>query len=458
MKLVWFRKDLRVFDNPALSAACQTGPAIALFISSPWQWQQHNLAPIQLDFMQRNLNHLGQQLAELGISLHHLQVEQFDQVPAALTSFCKAHQVDQVFANSEPELNEQRRDQAVLDLGLPLELYDSHCILPAGAVQTQSGEMFKVFTPFRRRWLEQFHPGMSQTLPSPKAQGTPVTFDYLDLPGEHRGSSAWPAGEDAAHERLERFIQERVQDYPEDRDIPSLDGTSSLSPYLALGILSPRQCLHALLQRQPDALEPGQPAFTWVSELIWREFYRHLLQVYPGLSKGENFQPRASAIAWNQSEADFDAWCKGETGYPLVDAAMRQLADTGWMHNRLRMVVASFLTKHLLIDWRKGEAFFSHSLIDADLASNNGGWQWAASTGCDAQPYFRIFNPIRQSERFDPDGSFIKRYLPQLSELTTRDIHLPPPLLRPDNYPAPLVDHSFARQRALEAYSVLKRA
>ncbi|MFO6424420.1 deoxyribodipyrimidine photo-lyase [Motilimonas sp. KMU-193] len=459
MNLLWIRKDFRICDNPALAAAMASGPTRALFISSPSQWQAHNLAPIQADFMQRSLNLMAQQLAALGVVTECCQVEHFTDIPSFLTEYCQRHQISNIYANTEPELNEVRRDKAVLSAGLPLRLFEGHCIMAPGTVYTQAGEMFKVFTPFRKQWLAKLASSFAAPLPAPAPIAPAVESSPIEFAYPLRDSQQWPIGEDHAQQALSDFVQHRLADYKNYRDMPALEQTSCLSPYLALGVLSPRQCLHQVLQHFPDALhQPDSGAFCWISELAWRDFYRHLLIAHPKLSMGHNFVAKADHIVWRNSDQDFQAWCAGETGYPLVDAAMRQLNQTGWMHNRLRMVVASFLTKHLLIDWRKGERYFSQQLIDADLAANNGGWQWAASTGCDAQPYFRIFNPVRQSERFDPDGSFIRKYCPELINLSAKNIHLPKPELRPIRYHKPMVEHSFARQRALDAFAVLGKS
>ncbi|MCE2596190.1 deoxyribodipyrimidine photo-lyase [Motilimonas cestriensis] len=456
MNLVWLRKDLRISDNPALAAAMASGTTLALFISSPAQWQEHNLAPIQADFIEQNLQSVVNELAQLGVATLHHQVDLFTDIPSFLLDFCQQHQIQQIFANTEPELNEVRRDRAVLEAGLPLQLFEGHSIMAPGTVFTQAGTMFKVFTPFRKQWLEKVAQQWASPLAKPIAIGPAVEAIKIELACPKRDSSAWLAGEDEAQQRLSAFVQHKVADYKTYRDMPALDQTSGLSGYLAVGALSAKQCLHQVLQHYPDALnEQESGAFCWISELAWRDFYRHLLIAHPKLSMGYNFVPKAANIQWSQNDDDFAAWCEGRTGYPLVDAAMRQLNETGWMHNRLRMVVASFLTKHLLIDWRRGEQYFSQQLIDADLASNNGGWQWAASTGCDAQPYFRIFNPIRQSERFDPDGTFIRKYCTELINLTAKNIHMPKANERPIRYVKPLVEHSFARQRALDAFAVL---
>ncbi|WP_417346747.1 deoxyribodipyrimidine photo-lyase [Ferrimonas sp.] len=457
--LIWFRKDLRVEDNPALTAACSgDAPPVALFISTPDQWQEHNMSPIQVDLMERAVNSLAQQLAALGIALHHLALSRFDEIPTALSQFCQQHGISRIHAGEEPEFNENKRDREVVAAGLELKLHPGHCILPPGTVLKADGTPYRVFTPFRRAWMARLRgqnlaPGQPTTAWPALAAPAPIEFDAHKLCSAH-----WPVAPGEAHRRLEHFVHQRMSDYHLNRDRPDLKATSVLSPYLALGMISPTSCLHAALSHGPEALQeqPGG-AFAWVSELAWRDFYRHLLIGWPRLSKGMNFNPLANKVQWEKNTAAFDTWCQGQTGFPLVDAAMRQLKQTGWMHNRLRMVTASFLTKNLLIDWRLGERWFSQHLVDGDLAANNGGWQWSASTGCDAQPYFRIFNPVSQSKKFDPDGAFIRRYLPELNDLSGKDIHLPPASVRPPGYPAPMVDLADSRRRALERFAVMKR-
>ena len=269
----------------------------------------------------------------------------------------------------------------------------------------------------------------------------------------------WPAGEDEAHERLARFTSEQIHYYQDERDLPAKPGTSQLSTYLAAGVLSPRQCLHAALGSNNGEFESGSPGvFTWVNELLWREFYKHVLVGFPRVSRHRAFKPETEYLPWRNAPTELAAWQEGRTGVPIVDAAIRQLLATGWMHNRLRMVVAMFLTKNLLIDWREGERFFMRHLIDGDLAANNGGWQWSASTGTDSVPYFRIFNPLSQSERFDPEGQFIKHWLPELAALNKKEVHNPASaggLFGVADYPAPIVDLKKSRERALSAFKSL---
>jgi deoxyribodipyrimidine photo-lyase len=283
-------------------------------------------------------------------------------------------------------------------------------------------------------------------------------------------SVPFPPGEEEAKARLHAFVHgddAPIFDYANDRNRPDLDGTSRLSPYLRFGMLAPRLAAlaaYTALERAPST-GAAKGAETWLNELIWREFYLKILQEYPHVRQGA-FRPEYDAIRWDNDAAAFDAWCAGQTGYPFVDAAMRQLNTTGWMHNRARMVVASFLVKDLLIDWRWGERYFMQQLVDGDPAANNGGWQWTAGTGTDAAPYFRIFNPITQGEKFDPDGAFVRRWVPELANVPGKFIHAPWTMAKSDQirtgcvigqtYPAPIIDHGWARQRTLDAYKIAR--
>ncbi|MFT6984647.1 MAG: deoxyribodipyrimidine photo-lyase [Psychromonas sp.] len=453
MQLVWFRKDLRLNDNPALYQACLDGPCRAVYFVTPKQWQAHDIAPIQIDLMERALNHLSADLGSLGIQFHIIEVDDFNAIPERLLAFCQSLNITGVYANSEVEINEIERDikvdKALKSSGLALRLYQADCLIDPGQVQTQQGEMFKVFTPFKNRCLKILREEINlQPYPAPQAQNSTVNNPLLKLPLAKKSSVGWPASEAQTYHLLQQFIDFHIEDYDQQRDFPALPATSQLGPSLALGIISVKQVVFYLLQAFPRLLDSsdGGPVI-WLNELLWREFYRHIMVLNPALGRGASYKISANNIIWSNDEDDFKAWCDGQTGYPLVDAAMLQLKQTGWMHNRLRMVCASFLSKHLLIDWRWGERYFKQHLIDGDFASNNGGWQWAASTGCDAQPYFRIFNPTLQSTKFDPDGEFIRNYLHDRDKLSGKALHQP---IRP------IVDHQFARQRALLAFSVLK--
>ncbi|WP_299006488.1 deoxyribodipyrimidine photo-lyase [uncultured Shewanella sp.] len=468
--LLWLRRDLRVHDNPALVQAIRSGATTALYISTPLQWQQHHMAPIQADFIARHLNMLKQQLASFGITLIHLSAQCYNTQNKALRLYCQQHTITQVFANREHETNEMRRDNALQDASFELTLFESDILVTRGKILNKQGQMFKVFTPFKKAWLTyvqtngiecvdtpnqhtSVHPAESGTQTS--MQAVPAQAFQFDYP--RKSSKAWPLSHQMMTQVLPLFLQKKVQDYTADRDFPAIKGTSGLSPYFAIGAISPRLVATQLIQAQPQVLfDTEHPHFSWLNELIWRDFYKHLLFHFPTLIQGECFQRQYQHLPWLNSMDHFNAWCQGKTGYPIVDAAMRQLLKTGWMHNRLRMIVASFLTKHLLIDWHWGEQFFMSHLIDGDFSANNGGWQWAASTGCDAQPYFRIFNPILQSQKFDPNGDFIRRYLPELHAVPNKAIHFPHNYLKQysktAHYWPALVEHKQARLRALDFF------
>lgn len=461
--LIWFRTDLRVADNPALHEAAADGAELsAVFVACPGQWQQHGMAAIQRDFLARNLTALSLELAALGIPFSLLEADTFAEVPELLGRLVAERGIDALYANREIGINERRRDRAVQQaLSIPCRVFNGDCVVGHGSIKPRNSDMYKVFTPFAKAWLARIRAEGYRLLPVPRARGEALAVTPVKLPDGQVSSDAWPAGERAAQRRLAVFCHEHLREYGEQRDYPDVDGTSGLSPYLALGVLSPNQCLAAVeaeLGYLP--LSRGEQGFSWVNELIWREFYRHLLVVYPRLSMHQPFKPETRALAWSNNRLLFDLWCRGQTGYPLVDAAMRCLNQTGWMHNRLRMIVASFLTKDLHIDWRWGENYFMSRLIDGELAANNGGWQWAAGTGADAAPYFRVFNPTIQSERFDADGRFIKRWLPELAEVPASAIHAPHEWLTRHGmahaYPPPVVDHARARLHAIAMFDGLK--
>ncbi|MDN3682847.1 deoxyribodipyrimidine photo-lyase [Vibrio tapetis subsp. quintayensis] len=457
--LLWLRRDLRIHDNPALCSALNQGATEAVFISTPHQWRDHNMAPVQADFIKRHLVLVANQLIEFGITLVHLQAKTYQDQVAVLEQYCQDKDYQTVMANREPEINELKRDEHFANTGIALEVFECDTILPVGTVRNKQDDMFKVFTPFKRVWLQKIEqygvtcfstPSIAHTTNDPKTSNAErFEFDY-----PCKDSSRWPLSDVVMSSVVPHFLDEKVADYATKRDFPNIKATSGLSPYLAIGAISPRWLATQLIQQHPELIyDTNVPSFAWLNELIWRDFYKHLLFRYPNLAKGESFQEKYRHMHWRGNPDHFQAWCDGRTGYPLVDAAMRQLIQTGWMHNRLRMVVASFLTKHLLIDWRQGEQFFMSQLIDGDLSANNGGWQWASSTGCDAQPYFRIFNPITQSKKFDPNGDFIRRYVPELRDIPDKQIHFPHDYLAKfpltSQYWPPIVEHKEARLKAL---------
>jgi len=462
--LVWFRRDLRIHNNPALWHACQRGQKVtALYIDCPGQWRQHGMGDRQLDFIQAHLHSLQQDLARLGIQLYRAKVELFRDIPVLLQSFCENQGANCLFANREPEINERQRDKAV-SCQLPIEQhwYLADSLVPWGMLQTGQGKMYQVFTPFAKAWCDYIRQNGYPVLPAPETMATAIPLPQQKKPATCFDQQLWPVGETAALQRLADFCRDDLKDYSRQRDFPALEATGRLSPYLAIGVLSPAQCLAAIESRLGLLpLDREACGFSWLNEIIWREFYRHLIYARPGLCKGQAFKAQTAALRWNSNNSQFDAWCQGHTGFPLVDAAMRCLKSTGWMHNRLRMVVASFLTKDLFIDWHRGESWFMSQLLDGDFASNNGGWQWAASTGADAAPYFRIFNPVTQSERFDPQGEFIRQWVPELQNVPVKHIHRPHDWLKQnglaDSYATPLVEHSIARKEAIARFAALDR-
>ncbi|MDU5452735.1 deoxyribodipyrimidine photo-lyase [Pseudescherichia vulneris] len=468
--LVWFRADLRVKDNLALAAACRDRHArvLALFISTPRQWEKHEMAARQAAFMQSHLRSLQHALAEKGIPLLFVEVDDFHASVGAVKEICEEHGVSRLFYNYQYEINERQRDAAV-ERALPevtCQGLDDSVMLAPGSVMTGDRQMYKVFTPYKNAFLRRLREDLPECVPAPAVREggalsdtlKPLTITY---PQQDFDPSLFPATEQAAVERLRDFCRHEVGEYEAKRDFPALDATSRLSPCLALGVISPRQCLHRLLAEQPDALNGGAGA-VWLNELIWRDFYRHLMTWYPDLCKHRPFIPWTERVQWQRDPTHLHAWQTGRTGYPIVDAAMRQMNNTGWMHNRLRMITASFLVKDLLIDWRIGERYFISQLIDGDLAANNGGWQWAASTGTDAAPYFRIFNPTTQGEKFDKHGEFIRQWLPELAKVPAASLHDPWGWADKQgvtlDYPRPVVDHKQARAATLAAYEAARKS
>jgi deoxyribodipyrimidine photo-lyase len=469
MKLVWFRNDLRVRDNPALYQACEDARrgqkpcgVIAVAIICPQQWLSHDDSPNKVAFWLANLEQLKIELSALNIPLKVISGDLFSSVAPSLLELSKRYHCDGLYLNEEYCLNEQQRDDEVESLltgdGLGFNRFQGDTVIAPGTILNQSKLPYRVYTPFSKAWRSIFSASGLQLYPEPKIQppldiesdSIPLVASYFKNTPLVWSQDVWPVGADAAHQKLQNFVNESAGTYRHDRDFPSVDATSSLSPYLAIGVLSPRQCLAGLSSRAQGAEWVDSQ---WVSEIVWREFYRHLMVLFPQLNRWEPFKPEVEKrIAWEDDARLFKAWSEGETGFPIVDAGMKQLQQTGWMHNRVRMITASFLTKLLRQDWRKGAKFFMQHLIDGDFASNLGGWQWSASVGADAAPYFRIFNPTRQAERFDPGGDYIAHWLPELERLPKKQ-RLDPMSGHLVGRPAPIIDYKLARAKSLESYS-----
>ncbi len=483
---MWLRRDLRTDDHAALYHALRSaGRVWCAFVFDRAILDPLPRADRRVEFIRDSLAGLDAALQALALShgvegaglivRHGLAV---DEIPALATQLG----VQAVFANHDDEPQAIARDVQVrgrlAEAGVVLHTSKDHVIFERSEVLTGAGTPYGVFTPYKNAWLKKLddyfmraypvahHAAALAPLPAGVAGGVPA-LQQIDFERTNLHTLRLPSGSAGAQELLAEFVDERIDRYDQARDFPAVKGPSYLSTHLRFGTVSIRQLVREAWQRTQAG---SRGAEVWLSELVWRDFYHQVLHHYPHVVGGA-FKPAYDRIRWEKgkhADALFAAWCEGRTGYPLVDAAMHQINQTGYMHNRLRMVVASFLTKDLGIDWRRGEAYFATHLNDFDLAANNGGWQWAASTGCDAQPYFRIFNPVSQSERFDAGGRFIRRYLPQLADLPDKAIHAPW-LARPlelesarvslgTNYPLPVVAHDEARARTLERYAVVKAA
>ena len=474
--LVWFRRDLRLDDNGALAAAlaaCRRVYCVFAFdraILNPLLAAGRN-ADRRVEFVHDSIVQLEQRLRRQGAGLVVLHASAAEAIPRLASDL----NVDVVFAGEDYEPYARERDatveRALAADGRRFVRRKDHVIFEKSEVVTAAGRPFGVFTPYKNAWLRRLTPddlaprlsiaGVGRLASPPNSSAIP-TLESLGFTRTNLAQLKVPTGESGGQTLFEDF-KSRIDRYDETRNFPAVRGPSYLSVHLRFGTVSIRSLAHFAVNH------PSSGAQTWLSELIWRDFYQMILWHHPHVA-GRAYRPEYDAIEWESgpaADAAFAAWCEGRTGYPLVDAAMAQLNQTGYMHNRLRMVVASFLTKDLGIDWRRGEQYFAQHLNDFDLAANNGGWQWAASSGCDAQPYFRIFNPVTQSEKFDPDGTFIKRYLPELAGFDAREIHAPwlasaahqreTGCVIGVDFPAPIVDHAEARRRTLGRYAAVKR-
>jgi deoxyribodipyrimidine photo-lyase len=460
----WIRRDFRLSDNTALHAALATGkPIVPVFILNDQLLGNARLKGHRISFMYDALRALAEDLRQRGSRLIVAQGE----APAILSALCQQHGLAAVYFNRDYSPYSQKRDQAVKVAlhakGVEVYGYKDLILHEANEITTRNGKPYEVFTPFSKAWDALPKP---QPWPDPPQHIAPPPAEIPSLPipiAEGAPQPAVMAGEKHAHDRLAAFLAQGIAGYATGRDQMGENGTSIISPYLRWGMISPRQCYWAARQEAERAASKPvrEGAFKWINELIWREFNYGLIQNFPHMLK-KNFRAVYDALPWENNPDFFAAWCEGRTGYPIVDAAMHQLVQSGWMHNRARMITASFLCKDLLIDWRLGEAFFMQHLLDGDSAQNVGGWQWTAGTGTDAAPYFRVFNPYTQSEKFDPQGVYIKRWLPVLAKVPLKYLHAPhtmPTAIQQQagvilgrDYPLPMVDHAEQRVLALAMY------
>lgn len=465
--LVWLRADLRVEDNTALHAALDAGAksVLPVFVLDPQLLDPQRRSPARTAFLFDCLSELSRTLAARGSRLVIRSGAPEEALPrlvhetnATLVSWSRG-------STPYARRRDARVRSAIERAGARVIECKDLVVFESDEVRNRSGRPYAVFTPYRNAWhalragnrqAPRGMPKLPPEIPAIESEALP-SLDGAAIKSL-AGTTLPAAGERAARTRLADFLAGPARHYLRDRDRPAIDGTSRLSPHLRFGTISVRRCLleaEACIEADPGTASGLR---RWIDELVWRDFYHAVLVENPRVLN-HNYRSEFDTIEWNDDDASFSAWCEARTGIPIVDAAMRQLVTTGWMHNRLRMIVASVLTKDLLIDWRLGEAFFRRHLIDGDRASNNGGWQWSASTGTDAQPYFRIFNPVLQGERFDPEGAFVRRFLPALDDVPQRLVQRPwEAAFPPKNYPPPIVDHAARRVITLRRYETARAA
>ncbi len=475
----WFRRDLRLHDNTALAAAARAsgGAVVPVFVLDEQLTDPHGrfTGAARVRFLLESLHALNGALHQHGSAL----VFRRGTPRTELVRLARENDVSAVYWNRDYSPYATARDNALAEAlaaaGCAAHQFKDAVIFESGEIMTKGGTPYNVYTPYARQW----HQRMTAALPEPAAL-PPLQLTADDLPASHAlpdlddlnlhtTQQSIPGGEQHGQDMLHAFTDLRhtyhIGDYHQHRDQMYLPATSRLSAHLRLGTLSPRACLRAALDVQQRQEQASDGVNTWIGELAWRDFYVQILAHFPHVLRGA-FKQQYDVLEWENDPQLFAAWCAGHTGYPVVDAAMRQINTEAWMHNRARMIVASFLSKDLLIDWRWGERYFMRQLVDGDPAANNGGWQWAAGTGTDAQPYFRIFNPVTQGQKFDPQGSYVRQYVPELADVPEKYIHQPwkmPASVQENcgvrigqNYPAPMVDHADRRRRALELYRAIK--
>jgi deoxyribodipyrimidine photo-lyase len=469
--IFWHRRDLRISDNLGLAEAYkQSKKVIGLFCFDPQILNQNDLAPARVTYMIGCLQELQNNYRKLGSDLLILH----DDPLKAIVNLAEGLNAVKVIWNLDVEPFSQVRDEnvkkALQTKSIQVENYWDQLLHFPGEVLTQSKKPYTVYTPFWRNWSQLPKPQIVLTPPAlqsltPEEIEITQKLEVIPLPSADDLGYSWhnplllQPGENAALERLEQFCSDNLMYYQENRNFPAIDGTSQLSAALKFGAISIRTIWHKTVEIAQYSMSEETLASiqTWQKELAWREFYQHCLYFFPDLAHGP-YREQFRDFPWRNNPDYFQAWCEGKTGYPIVDAAMRQLNETGWMHNRCRMIVASFLTKDLIIDWRWGEKYFMQKLYDGDLASNNGGWQWSASSGMDPKP-LRIFNPASQAQKFDPDGEYIRQWLPEISSIDTEYLvtgKIPPLECERCNYPQPIINHNLQQKEFKRLYELTK--
>jgi deoxyribodipyrimidine photo-lyase len=481
MIIHWFRRDLRLSDNPALSTALRdgAGAVVPVFILDDTLLKSRRVGPARVIFLLDSLHALDAELRARGSRL----IVRHGPPAAMLAQLIADTGADAVYCNRDYTPFARARDAAVEEQlnagGVKVKTFQDLMIWEPDVLRTKTGQPYTVYTPYARQWrarIEADRAPISAESRLPAFAPVPESIEAPPIPtaedlGIESAQYRLQGGEQAGLERLRNFARldnpHGIANYHQQRDLMAQPATSRLSAYLHLGCVSTRACLRAALQAGDKATgEARNGVEGWIGELAWHDFYMQILYHFPYVLRGA-FKREFDDIAWENDETLFAAWCEGRTGYPIVDAAMRQLNSEAWMHNRARMIVASFLVKDLLVDWRWGEEYFLQQLVDGDHAANNGGWQWVAGTGTDAQPYFRIFNPVSQGEKFDTQGDYVRRYVPELARVPNRYIHAPWTMPADEqrragvrighDYPAPIVDHAVQRARALAMYKQTRR-
>ncbi|KAF2221679.1 deoxyribodipyrimidine photo-lyase [Elsinoe ampelina] len=485
----WFKRDLRVHDNRALAAAWKLAdenkvPLVGLYLVSPQDYEAHCTGRVRVDFELRSVGVLRGDLAGRDIPLHVEVVEMRKGVVGRVLEVVRGYGAKHVFCNMEYEVDELRREERLVRLGVEegvsVEVLHDDTVVPPGILATGQGKQYAVYSPWFRAWCARVnaHPVLLEESPAPgrNPEGSREKFKKvfgmevpeapkefaLDEEEKERYGKLWPAGEHEALARLDKFLEARINKYKDTRNLPGMDTTTKLSPHLAAGTLSARTAVRLAREKSgTKKVDAGSEGIkTWISEVAWRDFYVHVMAWWPFVVMGKPFKFEMSKLDWPFDGELWQKWIDGKTGFPIVDAAMRQLKEMGWMHNRCRMIVASFLAKDLLIDWRHGEHWFAQHLIDHSPASNSGGWGFSASVGVDPQPYFRIFNPLLQSEKFDDSGEYLRKFIPELRNIKGKAIHDPygrgaAKEAERAGYPKPCVVHSERRQKALALYKSL---
>ncbi|CAL4321560.1 Deoxyribodipyrimidine photo-lyase [Buchnera aphidicola (Thelaxes suberi)] len=468
--IVWFRNDLRTYDNAALFHACNNSNAIVIgvFFITRLQWKIHYLSDKKIDFILCSVMDLKKTLSKLNIPLYIINGQDYYNSVKHLIQFSIKYKARCIFYNNEYEFNEKKRDfyanEKLLKKNITVKNFDGNLIYPINTIVNKKNNTYKSFFHFKKKIISKLLYNEIYCFPSPDIR--PYSFineddnNLFKYKNNKFKNIFFKIGEKYALNKLKNFCEKKISSYSYERNFPFMISTSMLSPYLSLGIITSKQCLFKIRNIFFNWLNPNSDCFTWINEIIWREFYKNLIAGYPLLSKGLALRDWEKKIKWNNNMKYFQAWKQGKTGFPIIDAGMRQLNTTGWMHNRLRMLTANFLIKNLFIDWRKGEQYFMSQLIDGDFALNNGGWQWCASVGTDNVSYIRHFNPILQSKKIDPKGIFIKKYVPELKNIAEKKIHNPyewnQNLFNQLKYPIPIIEISSIKKKITLFFNKVK--